>query len=615
MKLKSIKIENMHNVIEKVYNFEDVTYLYGENGAGKSTVLEAIQLALLGYIPGTAKQTGAIFRHARGKFMSVTATIDDNGDDISICRTFSGTEKSAKSDVEITPEGISIESILSELELPIFNFDEFIGMSANKLKDWFIDFLPKQDKELNWDNIIHESIDGSVKCDTSDEVAELMYHINQFKEDGYTGVELVRQLNAWLKTQISFQKGNIDRLQSTIKSLIFYDDCEDVSEDSISDMENKMKEIQSLITQKSSYLALCKQYDAIREQVDSLSDVPNTVDESDEYQKAYKTVEINNEKINKLNSQYVDYNAEISQYITNIQARTSVIQSKGVCPFTKSKCQSVSEMVEQFEKECAEYEEKRTELMTKQNEVNGEISREITELKNEIQTCNKIMSQIEYSVQSKNRVSQQLASMTLPPYPTDLTIEELEDKMRTSVGTLSKMKANVQFNNLNEQLTQDKFKAELKLTLYKIWEKLTSAAGKLQTELSEGPFNEMETSMTTYLQKLFNTNEVEMKFYLSDKANSFSFGLKRNDRYIPFDLLSSGEKCLYMFAMMIYLTEVSQSPLKLIMIDDMLDHLDDSKALELFRSLPTLSNEVQMIVAGVKEVQDDNAKSIVIEVK
>ena len=66
MKVKSVGISGMHNVTKQTYNFDNVNYLYGLNGAGKSTILQAIQLGILGYIPGTAKRPADIFKHANG---------------------------------------------------------------------------------------------------------------------------------------------------------------------------------------------------------------------------------------------------------------------------------------------------------------------------------------------------------------------------------------------------------------------------------------------------------------------------------------------------------------------------------------------------------------------
>ena len=63
MRLTSIRIVGMHKVEDKTYQLKDFNYLYGQNGAGKTTIMQAIQLAILGYIPGTNKTKSDVFRH------------------------------------------------------------------------------------------------------------------------------------------------------------------------------------------------------------------------------------------------------------------------------------------------------------------------------------------------------------------------------------------------------------------------------------------------------------------------------------------------------------------------------------------------------------------------
>ena len=67
MKISSVTIEGMHKLGQpKKYTFNNLTYLYGPNGSGKSTVLEAIQLALLGYIPGMNKKNDYYAKSSNG---------------------------------------------------------------------------------------------------------------------------------------------------------------------------------------------------------------------------------------------------------------------------------------------------------------------------------------------------------------------------------------------------------------------------------------------------------------------------------------------------------------------------------------------------------------------
>ena len=74
MKLTSIEITNMHNIVgTKKIDLNDINYFYGRNGAGKSTILQAIQLAILGYIPNQGKTASAIFEHCNSTTLKVIA--------------------------------------------------------------------------------------------------------------------------------------------------------------------------------------------------------------------------------------------------------------------------------------------------------------------------------------------------------------------------------------------------------------------------------------------------------------------------------------------------------------------------------------------------------------
>ena len=136
---------------------------------------------------------------------------------------------------------------------------------------------------------------------------------------------------------------------------------------------------------------------------------------------------------------------------------------------------------------------------------------------------------------------------------------------------------------------------------------------EVSKELTE-PFKDLAAEMDSFLHMMFGNTEISTHFNLSEKANSFSFGLNKEGKYVPFDLLSSGEKCLYALAMMMCLVAKSNSPLKVILIDDILDHLDDENAQAMFESLYNVQG-IQFILAGVQKCSFENAPEIIIEVK
>ena len=160
-----------------------------------------------------------------------------------------------------------------------------------------------------------------------------------------------------------------------------------------------------------------------------------------------------------------------------------------------------------------------------------------------------------------------------------------------------------------------KYKTELQIKALSSWVTKTDTNG-LQTTLMEAPFKDLANTLTNLIGAMYGDFSIKAHFNISTKANSFSFGLIRNDIYIPYDLLSSGEKCLYTLALMICITNADKSPLKLLLCDDMFDHLDSYAIESTFDTLKAYNKlnekDIQFIFAGVKECQE--AKDILITV-
>ena len=185
-------------------------------------------------------------------------------------------------------------------------------------------------------------------------------------------------------------------------------------------------------------------------------------------------------------------------------------------------------------------------------------------------------------------------------------------KLTTLRSKLVEVEANARYEALTDKLTAEKIQIELDLEMYKAWEKLTGING-LQTKLMNQPFADFSTKMTKYIQKFYGREDVYAGFCLIEKANSFSFGLNRGGKYIPYDLLSSGEKCMYMLSLILTINDESNSDLKLVLVDDLLDHLD---AENIYNTFITLYNNTssQIIIAGVQPYNYENADDIVITI-
>ncbi len=89
--------------------------------------------------------------------------------------------------------------------------------------------------------------------------------------------------------------------------------------------------------------------------------------------------------------------------------------------------------------------------------------------------------------------------------------------------------------------------------------------------------------------------------------------MMRDGKYVDYDLLSSGEKCLYALALSLAIIDSSKSELKLLLVDDLLDHLDSQNIRNCFSTLYNTTS-TQILVAGVQPYTCERADDVVIEI-
>ena len=600
MKIKSVLIEGMHNADKKFYTFSGSTYFHGPNGAGKSTVLQAVQLALLGYIPGTNKKPSDIFEHANNHMMSVTVTIDNDGNDVKIRRTWNEKKNSISSDIVIEPESFDISSAIGNIELPIFNFSDFMNVSANKLKEWFISFLPKSAGSFNWESIINTPMDNGLKASehTLEYANSVCAHLN-------CDIDGVKTFHDQMKALLSVKNADQKRLVASIQSLVHYDDFDD--EIDVESTNRIISNLQDTINKSREYAQIKASNAKINEMIASIECSDCSIDDlvkqktsiNDEFDKKLREVESN---ISSLESKLHSISAMK-------KAKYAVIASNGICNYTNEVCASLKAKVDDLKSEIAAADEEISQL-TSQIDKEKVIWRELQHERNI--KLSKVTSAIS-NAQRVELLKTQLAD--LPENFEAVDIDFCYSEMSRLQMMVAMYEANKRYDQLVETLTRDKFAVDNDIEVIKAWIKLTDANG-LQNSLMSLPFEELTADMTKYVRKLYRRDDIETKFILSEKPNSFSFGLTINDSYIPFNLLSSGEKCIFTLAMMLCLVSRSNGSLKLVMIDDLLDHLDDAKAEMLFQSISEI-DDVQIILAGVKNcvLGDKNINMNVIELQ
>lgn len=612
MKIKSIKIEGFHNVVCTTYTFDsNLVYLLGPNGAGKSTILEAIQLALLGYIPNTNKTKSAIFQHANNHTMAVTLVLDDNGNDVTIQRIWTGNKSDVKTSVTIEPVTYSIEHLISDMELPIFNFNEFVGMTANKLKDWFIKFLPNQDiPELDWEHVLTQSLVDADKERPDDEFVSAT--LRQLNMDKDRGNESLQRANTYLSSMLSMEQANLKRLEGTIQSLVFYEDI-DVNYS----LPKVLDEIAQLKSTKDNVLLGTQIHEnnlRIMESIRALDLDYSDYDKDPRYSMLSEGVDKLTNEIAQLNSDrqvYCDSISEINDTISSIKAEIrqldSIIDKQGICPYTDTKCDTISTLIDSLKNDRLKYTTELDACTQKYTELNDMINTNHAKI-SQLTTSKTAMMQEMDTIRQNYANANRLVSMVVPEieYP-DIPVSSIDARLNELLDIQVKLNVNDQYRNMIDKLVSEKYKTEARIAACKVWIKTTGVNG-LQAE-SDAQFVQFGIQMDKFISKLFGS-DTHAAFNVTTKANSFSFGISRTGNYIPYSMLSSGEKCMYMLSMMLCLVAYSESSLKLILVDDLFDHLDSENMRNLLESLYTV-DDIQMIFAGVKEISSENSSKFV----
>lgn len=627
MKIKSISILGMHNIVgaTKTYKFKDINYIIGNNGAGKSTILQAIQLALLGYIPGTDKRVSEIFTHCASKAMTVDLRLtddehvtDESPEKVRILRSWSLKGTKIQSNVTIEPEGFDVDSLISEIELPIFNFNEFLSLSRNKLKSWFLDFLPEPDCKINWRQEFETALltSGHILADPT-------YLDEVIKEGtvGDSGLSSVQATNTSLKELLADKKLEVARLEGAVQALIFYDDIE--ADDYEASREEKLRVI-SDIKKRRDDIARVQRISEINSQLEEriASIEAERIDSSQLAQaKAFMSEYEEQEMQTKFAQEEDDLHKKISDLrcrMVTIQAdiedRQQILKGNGVCPYTQSSCEAIFKLIDTITPEIEDLKQELADF----KELEAISSAKIDKLRLE-----QFKLDAKYGVAKQNVDCAAITDMKITELKKQIApisekealllqtnIAELDEQEQQLQDELAKLEANKAYEEKINEITATKFKAENELEALKILIKRTDA-NNMQTEIAQLPFAEFAESMNSVVSKLFG-DDTRFKINLESRANSFSFGIIKTSAigeiYVPYDLMSSGEKTLLAFTMMVYIVKHSSSSLKLVMIDDMLDHLDDTNILSLFEKFA--DTEVQIINAGVKSVDTTNVNVI-----
>ena len=602
MKLKSIEIDGMHNASGKKYDLSDVNYFYGKNGAGKSTILQAIQLAVLGYVPGNKKQNAAIMKHGKGKMMSVSAVFDDSGKSVSVERSYMKKGNTVQSSLDTNPEEYPVDSILGDIELPVCNFNEFLSMSSNAQKAWFLKMIPSSESKFNWTDEFKKSARPILEEDKLNEFIE------EFSlKDCPTTIHGCNQLNTVIKQKTSLLNALLKDVTGAVNSSIMYDDitCSNYDEE----IERHRQAAQEDNIRVLEIKSLIDSYETRTHILESYEDAEARMKEAEaayaEY-KEYKEFVTNEdlERYKQLELEKEEIQEDISNNTLELGRLKGIIDNPGVCPYLKTSCDDLISYVEISKKQYDALQNsiskaniRLEEIKSEQNKISNLIDEQTEYVRKKEKAESAYQSAVDYITSTESLLK------TIDDNTSDIEqlisdLEVVEQSWNQHNEMIAKLSANKKYEEFISSIESKKYLYEQQIQCCKIWDKLTGPNGK-PSELAIKPFEDFEKELTEYIHKVFPST-FSAKFNISDKANSFEFGVMNEDKFISFEALSSGEKCAYMICLLSCIVEMSDAKWKCIILDDVFDHLDDERMEQVFSVINTFSNSIQFILASVK---------------
>lgn len=631
MKVTKVIINNMHNVTSATYDLGNINYATGPNGAGKSTVLQAIQLALLGYIPGYPKKNSDIMKHSNSGMMSVEIQFD-NG--YMIRRTYTRKKTTVSCDVITIPENLDVASLTSQLSNITFDFGSFLSKSANEQKKWFISFLSKAFESSTNTVDIDEELNNTLEALGVETDVSIRNNVRQYLdvESCEDGLQYVKDIESSIKEGLSYEKGVQQSLQNTLNTLVLYEDVSSMKEEDIineldilRDRKSQLSEIQKeVMAYEYSYkqlqqfsnladtLELDKQYSVLKEQE---SELKNNIDRLNvDIQQVVSAQATLREECDEFKS------SKLTTIEYDMQNIRSLANGSGMCPYSKKMCDDVKIYIEEASKKLDELKDIYTKNKQEYESMIQSLKSMAEDESHSRTTLNDVMSKLSAVKNDMNAISLQYQARddqkrNLPKKPeTNMTYEEVSnqisfvsEQIEIANINLGKIQSNAKYNELKEKIDEDMTICDFTVKALNSLQTRFGSNG-LQQEVMERPFEQLIGSITTYLQKTFGTKSIEAYFELSEKSNSFEFGFIRNDAKVPFEVLSSGEKCVYMLALQSSLVDKSED-LKLIILDDVFDHVDTNNIERCIKAAKKFKN-IQYVFATFNEIENTEGVNV-----
>ena len=448
----------------------------------------------------------------------------------------------------------------------------------------------------------------------------------------------VSKANAMLKRDRSYVKAVLDEKSSTLSNLTRYESyCvpdlqqankqlqldESSLESAKREMNSAVREYENAQRQEAEYQRKLYEFNQVTSLDPGQDAIERTRTSLDELRCKGKSLECTLLGLEKDEQ-------TVHDRLTNVEQRTGFVKGSlslcskdglsdcqdGTCPYTRKHCKELDEAVKGRVDHVAKLNDRLKALEDERKSVEQEIEsvrRMARDVRTELRNVSEAAAKLESDLSRMRKLHESALQAHRPERTsestTDSILSDLKNRAAEACDRVNDLRARVEKSrnavksaSMLEELYGQRDELEGKYDVLGSWIKLTGENG-LQSSLASKQFEKVQEAITESVKSLFG-DEAECFFDVRNKANSFSFGVKREGKYVPYNLLSTGERCLLSLAFMRYICANSDSPLKVILVDDMLDNLDDGNFKKAIAYIEQCT-DVQIIAAGVLPVKSE----------
>lgn len=618
MKIKEIKLRQFGKHYEKDLKLSNITLIKGDNGSGKSTILEAINYALNGQVRRLPKKLESISKLSKDGSLSVELSTDENV----ITRSISKGKKLSE-----TLECSTIDNSLTYTEKNLilsntYNLDElllnplnFINLSSSDKSKYILSLL--NDVTINKNNIISE-------LETKFQSSQLALNcINELKAEE----SLVDLLDSCLKLATSQKRllskelnDNTDsfKIEDLKRDIQLFDSKELEKIPQISKELSEMKyNLKIANDKKEKKIALNKQIENIKKNNSTLNIKAiekESKEVSDKLGKLY-SIKPNNELESQLDT-LKDELLKIKEEGLSIKSKIDVANGNmanlvNLNLRIKTISQSKRCVIDDSIPCNTQFNNSSNKLLTEINELKNEIiglqnsrnklaqkyivkNQEISKVKELYENAKAEYAKAQSEIQSLNKKSREILEHSLTLAALEKSFNEIVLEDTTILSKIIAVKEeelnqlhikNKQYIELSQALKlaemNDKSKDLKENDLVQL-KALEKDIKKIKLELLEEGIKPIENTMNEILKEL----QFNYVVFINNDGKKATLGFTKKDQddkdvNVEIDMLSTGETMIFILALIGAIYKKKNSNFKLLALDD-IDNLDKENLHKLF---------------------------------